>query len=163
MSIPTSPETVLNRLYHDPNNKVFLVKNSQKLYEAAKQDSLGSGVTFDDVTRFKQKIESISQTKASQRLGGGKNRGYSFRRYKLYGQNIISGDLAFIPPLLQSDTGDRKKYRVLMVLMDCLSRKVSLNFMPDAKSSTALKTFEKSLQEDFPNIKYTKFLSDRGY
>ena len=161
MASQSSASEVLNHLYHDSKNRVFLVKNSQKLYDAAKEDSLRSNVTHNDVAEFKQKIESIAQTKATKRLGGRKHRGYSFRKYKLFGNDIISGDLAFLPPLKETK-GTNVRHRVLLVLIDCFSRKISLNFMPDAKSTTTLKTFEKSLLEDFQGVTYRKFLSDRG-
>ena len=162
-----TPSDVLSDLYHDPKSKLFLVKDSQKLYEAAKNDSLQSNITHLDVELFKQKVESIAQSNALKRPGGNSSRRFSFRKYKLYNSNTLIGDICFLPRLTgsndpqQSNMGSKKK--VLLVLMCAFSRKVSLNFMNDATASSTLQTFEKALKEDFPGKTFTKFQSDRGY
>ena len=83
----------LNKIFYDPTSKLFLSRNTQKLYEAAKAASVNSDVTIEDVQRFKQQVESIARAKQSRLLGGRSNRAYSFRKYKLFGHSIISGDL----------------------------------------------------------------------
>ena len=93
------PSEVLSNLYHDPKSKLFLVKNSQKLYDEAKKDSLQSNITHADVEAFKQRIESIAQAKALKRPGGRAPRRFSFRKYQLFNSNILVGDICFLPHL----------------------------------------------------------------
>ena len=154
---------ILNNLYHSPTSNLFLVRDTQRLYHAAKKLRDGSNITLEDVELFKQKIEAIARTKAAKRMNGRSGRRFSFRKYKLYGSTIICGDLAFIPRISKANANDQNgKAFILCVLMDVFSRKISLNFMKDAKSSTTLKTFKKAISEDFGSSKFTHFLSDRG-
>ena len=88
-----SATETLHKIFYDPTSRLFLSKNTQKLYEAAKAASVDSNVTIEDVQQFKQKVESIARAKQSRLLGGRSNRSYSFRKYKLFGSSIISGDL----------------------------------------------------------------------
>ena len=158
----------LNNLYHDPKSDLFLLPNTAKLYAAAKTQAALSNLTIDDISIFKQQVESISRTTAEKRLRAGIAR-YSFRPYRFFNHNIVAGDLAFIPRLTKPDSTAANKNRppgILAVFMDCQSRLVSLNFQQNAKAETTLKTFEKSLKEDFVTggrqHKFTHFLSDRG-
>ena len=162
-NIDSNTFQILNNLYHSPTSNLFLVRDTQKLYDAAKKLRIGSNITHEDVEQFKQKIESIARTKAAKRMNGRIGRRFSFRKYKLYGSTIIAGDLAFIPRISKVNEEPQKgKAFILCVLMDVFSRKISLNFMKDAKSKTTLQTFKKSLKEDFGASKFTHFLSDRG-
>ena len=158
----------LNNLYHDPKSDIFLLPDTTKLYAAAKEQAALSSLTIDDIAIFKQRVESISRTTAEKRLKSGVAR-YSFRPYKFFNHSIIAGDLAFVPRISAPDGSslDRnKRPGILAVFMDCQSRLVSLNFQPNAKAETTLKSFEKSLKEDFVTgtrqHKFTHFLSDRG-
>ena len=155
----------LNNLFHDPQSDLFLVHNTAKLYAIAKRDASLSDLTVDDIRIFKQHVETISRANAEKRLRSGLAR-YSYRPYKFFNSNILSGDLAFIPRIhtvSTNATNSKKNPGILCVFMECHSRKVSLNFQPNAKAETTLKTFEKALKEDFNGGgQFSHYLSDRG-
>ena len=85
----------------------------------------------------------------------------SFFIYNVY-KLICLGDLAFIPRINKSELEPQQKPRILAVFMCAFSRKCSLNFQKDAKSSTTLATFETALETDFPGRRFRYFESDRG-
>lgn len=161
----TSSFKKLNNLFHDPKSDLFLVHNTAKLYAIAKRDASLSDLTVDDIRVFKQHVETISRTNAEKRLRSGLAR-YSYRPYKFFNNKIISGDLAFIPRIHTVSTNTTNSKRdpgILCVFMECHSRKVSLNFQPNAKAETTLRTFEKALKEDFNGGgQFSHYLSDRG-
>ena len=70
MASTTEKLDTLNTLYHDPNSNLYLVRDSAKIYKLAKEQSKLSDLTYDDVTRFKSLVESISRSKAEKRLKG---------------------------------------------------------------------------------------------
>lgn len=155
----------LNNLFHDPHSDLFLIHDTAKLYAIAKKHAALSSLTIDDIRVFKQHVETISRTKAEKRLKSGVAR-YSYRPYKFFNSNILSGDLAFIPRIHTVDTDGAKSKKspgILAIFMECQSRKISLNFQPDAKAETTLRTFEKALLQDFNGgSQFTHYLSDRG-
>ena len=152
----------LHDLYRDPKSNLFLVRDTKRIYHLAKSHARLSDLTFGDVYAFKQSIESLARTKSDKILRG--RRRYSFRKYRLFGSSVISGDLCFIPRLSKSDDdgSKNKTHGILAIFMDCFSRLISLNFQKDTKSSTTLATFEKAWKEDFNGKQFHKFLSDRG-
>ena len=154
----------LHSLYRDKDSDIFLTPNTAKLYAAAKKEAALSHLTYEDIETFKTQVETIARTKAEKRLKPGTKR-YSYRPYKFFGRNIIAGDLAFIPRISKADpssTDKNKRPGILAIFMCCHSRLISLNFQPNAKAETTLTSFQKSLNEDFKNHKFTHFLSDRG-
>jgi hypothetical protein len=94
MASTTEKLDTLNTLYHDPNSNLYLVRDSAKIYKLAKEQSKLSDLTYDDVTRFKSLVESISRSKAEKRLKGNARR-YSYRKYKLFSHSIITGTFPF--------------------------------------------------------------------
>ena len=159
----TSTQERLRSLYRDPDSDLFLLPDTQKLFAAAKRESALSNLTFDDILTFKSQVETIARTRSEKRLKPGIKR-YSYRKYRFFSNNIVAGDLAFIPRLTKPDSTSADKNRrpgILAIFLCCHSRMVSLNFQADTKAETTLASFRKSINEDFGNKRFSYFLSDR--
>ena len=79
---------LLKQLYRDKNSGLFLLKDTEKLYQNAKNHARLANVSRETIKKFKATIESLSRTKAEKILRGNKRR-YSFRKYIFYGPNQI--------------------------------------------------------------------------
>ena len=79
---------LLKQLYRDRNSGLFLLKNTEKLYQNARKHARLANVSRETIKKFKASIESLSRTKAEKILRGNKRR-YSFRKYIFYGPNQI--------------------------------------------------------------------------
>ena len=155
----------LRSFYRDPSSDLFLSPDTAKLFAAAKKEAALSNLTYADIQTFKTQVETIAKNKAEKRLKPGTRR-YSYRKYRFFGNDIVAGDLAFIPRLQKGDPDSKDKNKrpgILAIFLDCHSRMVSMNFQPDATAKSTLTSFQKSLAEDFAGKHFAYFLSDRGY
>ena len=155
----------LRSFYRDPSSDLFLTPDIAKLFAAAKKEAALSTLTYADIQAFKTQVETIARNKAEKRLKPGTKR-YSYRKYRFFGNDIVAGDLAFIPRLQKGDPDSKDKNKrpgILAIFLCCHSRMVSMNFQPDATAKSTLASFQKSLAEDFAGKHFAYFLSDRGY
>ena len=146
----------LYNLYRDPTSKLFLSTNVKQIYAACKLDSSLNQVTYDDIYRFKNSIETVSRLKERKFLRG-RPRHLSFRKWKTNGPlNICLGDLCFL-----RDIQDRNKGRhTILVLQDAFSRIAFAKLLNNNSSKEVARHFGDAL--DFFGGTFLKFCCDRG-
>ena len=99
---------LLKQLYRDKNSGLFLLKDTEKLYQNAKNHARLANVSRETIKKFKATIESLSRTKAEKILRGNKRR-YSFRKYIFYRPNqILLGKYCYCL-IINNNKNNRKK------------------------------------------------------
>jgi len=146
----------LYNLYRDPTSKLFLNTNVKQIYAACKRDSTLNQVTYDDIYRFKNSIETLSRLKERNILRG-RPRYLSFRKWKTNGPlNICLGDLCF----LRDIQGYNEGKHTILVLQDAFSRIAFAKLLNNNSSKEVTRHFADAL--NFFGGTFLKFCCDRG-
>ena len=131
----------LYNLYRDPTSKLFLNTNVKQIYAACKRDSTLNQVTYDDIYRFKNSIETLSRLKERNILRG-RPRHLSFRKWKTNGPlNICLGDLCF----LRDIQGYNEGKHTILVLQDAFSRIAFAKLLNNNSSKEVTRHFADAL------------------
>ena len=148
----------LAKLYRSPNSKIFLTRDSSEIYARLRNESVP--VSYHDIYRLKNTVESLSRGR-EQRILRGDKRYHSFRKFISFSPNhILLSDLLFIPSL----RGPSYAPSVVALFMDCFSRLCYAKIQASTASSVTFQSFEESLKFFYANHMgtYKKFCSDRG-
>ena len=164
-NVSSNDEELINQKlynnYRNPNSSTFLETNPHKLYSATKKEANLFPVSYSEIQKFKETVESISKS-FQRRVLRSRNRHLQYRSWRSYSPlDIIVADICFLPSTTNSKNG---KKTILLVLLDAFSRLVKLNVLKNSSSRETIAKFEESLRFFGANetYSYTKFTSDRG-
>ena len=98
----------LYKSFQDPTSRIFLEKNSDRLYRAAKEDSNLFPVTRAEIDQFKRSVEAISRSFESRTLKA-RRRHLQYRKWITFGPlNVLLGkytvSLIYATPLPPGQT-----------------------------------------------------------
>ena len=144
----------------NPNSKLFLETNSEKLFQAAKEDANLFPVTRDEIQFFKNNLETASRNFQSRVLRD-RPRYLRFKSYITFApRTILAADLLFVKSLKHLG----KKTIVISLFLDLFSRMVYLSTQNSTTSQETLTHFEEALAFFGCSKldKYKYFASDRG-
>ena len=145
--MPAPPRHIIETLFNNfvsPQNDQFMNLNVNDIYKSAQSDAQLFPTSFNDIHSLKNNIESISRETERRTLRGAPRK-LSHRAWKSYApQSIICADLAFIRKL-STDQNHKKKYLIVLFLIDAFSRYVHLTVQKDQTSQTTLESFRDAL------------------
>ena len=142
--------------YRDPTSTLFLEKDIDRLYSEAKRDADLNPVSRAEILRFKSSLSTLSRDR-EKRILRGRKRVLSYRRWIVFGpNNILLGDLAFLPSLRHRNG---KRY-IILVLLDAFSRLCFLSLLKNATSGEVARQLDEAFR--FFGGPPLKFASDRG-
>lgn len=150
--------------FTSPESDQFMNINVQDIYNSAQNDSSLFPTTLNDIYNWKYDTDSISRATERRTLHGARRK-LSHRAWKTYApQSIICCDLAFIRRLT-TDQNHKKKYVIVLFLIDAFSRYVHMTVQKDQTSQTTLESFRNALpllQSGNHLKKYQHCAIDRG-
>ena len=153
----------LSKSYRDPTSHLFLENGSDRIYEAAKNDSNIFKASKTEIKDYQDSLSELSRSYEA-RLLHNQNRSLQRRSYINFSSlNILVGDLMFLPKSLTRKNDGKS---VILALMDSASRLVFAKNIANASSKETIAAFEEGLQFFTAGApagqNYLYFFSDRG-
>ena len=88
------------RQFINPNSELFLETNTEKIFQAAKNDANLYPVSRDEILTFKKNLELSSRNFEQRTLGNWQPRYLNYKSYISFSpRSIICGDLLFVKSL----------------------------------------------------------------
>ena len=153
----------LSKSYRDPTSHLFLENGTDRIFEAAKNDSRIFKASRSQIKQYQESLSEISRSYEA-RLLHGQNRSLQRRSYINFSSlNILVGDLMFLP---SSFTQKHDGKSVILALMDSASRLVFAKNIANSSSRETIAAFEEGLRFFTSGApagqSYLYFLSDKG-